>query len=140
MKLSNSEQWTDFQGCFWSYVRINGADVNDTRQQTLELYCNLPSEEIIGHSQASDLAVILSNAVKAAKPHDIISAKAMLSDDKVVEIFQDRPLLIARPGHSVSMLLGALLQTQEGCALYLQVACILSDAAADDEFAAYLYS
>jgi hypothetical protein len=132
MRCKDSE-WSDFQGAFNIYVQIDGISVEDNREDNLKNYCQLTAEAILKYmTQPSDFAVIISK-VAMAKSSPMQIGPTITPGSNFELYFQ------TLPGHPVGTLLQNLLRSKKGCNFLTKVACILADAAEDEEYASYLY-
>jgi len=145
-QFTDQQIWEEFQGCFWAYIRPDGASFDDNRTPTLIEYCELTAQQILDfYTEPYDFAAIISEAVKVNDPSFLLGLdEVTLADESSRQALRDKaasskPLFQTQLNHPVNQILNDLLQTEKGCRFYVQVACILADAANDEEFAPHLY-
>jgi hypothetical protein len=145
-QYTNEDSWGEFQSAFWMNVRVDGGEIHDSRPEMLQEYCMLSAQQIIEYlTEPHDFAAIISGVVKVHDPNYLIGGgDLILANETTRQSLRDKtgsanPVFKIQPNHPIATLLANLLQNKEGCEFYFKVACILAEAATDEEFAPYLY-
>lgn len=145
-QFASEESWSEFQSSFWTSVRTDDMGVEDSRQKMLRRYCELKAQALLEYlTEPHDFAAIISAVVGINDPDFLAGCgDLILANDKNLAALRAKavsanPLLKVQPNHPIGTVLSDLLQTEEGCRFYLNVARLLAEAAEDEEFSSYIY-
>jgi len=140
-ELSNPNDWMDFQGAFNAYVRIDGAEVTDSRTDLLNDYSKLTADQVVNFVMPSDFAAVICGIVFIDDPAALSLFTSCTEHDafeRLQSYHKAHRRVLQCDNMFIAKKLSAFLQSQEGAWFYLRLAFILADAAEDEEYQPYL--